>query len=236
MSMPVISLEDKISRVLLLCRQLELPFHTFIYEVFRTPTSSEKSDWTEDDSARFRKRAAIVSRFLRGRSAHTPAEVLDLWMRHPYGRVSKASSEMFSFATSHPYQEIRPVRPALTSFAVQVVQQELLTQARNAVEPSSGLHVHIPTQKTPIKPGVPTIDWRNIGVHTHDTIAGIHQEHQPLLWGLLSAVASPDVYRLAGIDRERRPIDGVCLILSFNTSFWKFISSFHRSSQQQFRS
>ena len=204
-----VSVEHKLHLILQYCKHVGLPFQEFLYEVFHTPTTSEREQWNEEDRSSFRWRAAIVSRFLRGEYPRTPAKILDLWIRHPYGRPHKDSSEMFSFASSTPYTTIGPVRPALTSFAVQLVSCELLSQARRAVRPDSGLYVHIPSVKYPLKPGVPSLDWRNIGAHSQEHIAALHKEHQPLLWGFLSAVATPDAYKNGKKERENRPVEPV---------------------------
>ena len=154
-------------------------------EEIPTPTFATKPSIprTMDHTAPLRdqRRAAIVSRFLQGKLSRTPAHILELWMQHPYGRPHKDSPEMFSFSAVRPYTSILPIRPALSSFAVQVVERELISQARAAVKPAAGLHVHIPTDKQPTKPGVPCVDWQNLGSHTHNTIAQIHQKHQPWL-------------------------------------------------------
>ena len=161
-----VSVEHKLHLILQYCKHVGLPFQEFLYEVFHTPTTSEREQWNEEDRSSFRWRAAIVSRFLRGEYPRTPAKILDLWIRHPYGRPHKDSSEMFSFASSTPYTTIGPVRPALTSFAVQLVSCELLSQARRAVRPDSGLYVHIPSVKYCI---ATTIRSRDV---TCDTLTG----------------------------------------------------------------
>ncbi|KAK7678911.1 hypothetical protein QCA50_018051 [Cerrena zonata] len=151
-----------------------------------------------------------------------PSQLLDLWIRHTYGRLYTWSSEMFSFSYVLLYLTIRPIRHALTSFALQLIEHELILQARLAAQPTSGLNVHLPTEKTPMRPGVPTLDWRNLGKHTHATIAGIHQQFQPVLWGLLTtivtAIATPDGYQVGEAkQRVRRPVVWLLLLLSRNS-------------------
>ncbi|KAK1218046.1 hypothetical protein PQX77_019275 [Marasmius sp. AFHP31] len=184
-----------------------MPWQEFVYEVFRTPTNSEKESWTDDDRRYFRSRAATTSAFFRGKSSHKPADILRLWNKHPYGRVDKDSPLMFS--TDMPYQHIGPVQPAMTSFCSQTVQRELVKEARRAIAPSSGLQVHIPTVKCPMREGVPSIDWRYFGMRTHERIAQIHKDTQPLLWNMLTTVATPDRLRAGEEERKYRPIDKV---------------------------
>ncbi|KAJ3835052.1 hypothetical protein F5878DRAFT_543819 [Lentinula raphanica] len=115
-----------------------------MYHIFHTPSSSEKDNWTDEDQKSFESRAAVVSSFLQGRSTHTVADIVNLWIGHPYGTKEKDSEEMFSLASTRHYTTVRAVRPALTSFAVQVVQKQLRNQMREAVKPASGLHTFQP--------------------------------------------------------------------------------------------
>lgn len=62
------SLECKINRVLELCQHVDLPFHTFIYQIFRTPNAADKVHWTEDP--------AVTSVNVQGQSPISYAESL----------------------------------------------------------------------------------------------------------------------------------------------------------------
>ena len=44
------------------------------------------------------------------------------------------------FATSPVYTEIKPVHARLTAFAAQIVEKDLVREAREIVKPTSGLH------------------------------------------------------------------------------------------------
>lgn len=119
----------------------------FLYELFRLPSARDKEGWDTEDHHHFVSRAAVVSSFLRGRSTRAVSDILELWIRHPYGVPDKDSPEMFSLTSERRYSAVRAVRPALTSFGVQIVQQQLSSQMREAVKSSSGLHVHILRRK-----------------------------------------------------------------------------------------
>lgn len=211
----LLSLEQRLNNVLDFARDQNLKFDQLIYEFFRTPSAQEKDEWNDEDHRCFSSRAAIVSSFLNGKSTHTSADVLDLWMCHPYGAKDKFSPEMYSLASARPYTTIRAVRPALTSFGVQIVQRQLRSQMREAVKPSSGLHVHIPSRKNPISSSDSEINWRTLGVQTFQHVTDIHKKFQPLLWGLLCEVATPASCR----DRERRPLETVCYTISSYRSY-----------------
>ncbi|KAK1234278.1 hypothetical protein PQX77_002521 [Marasmius sp. AFHP31] len=201
------SVEERLHHTMSFARRMGFPLQELIYELFRTPTDSEKEAWQDKDHIYFRSRAATVSKWLRGETNRTPAQTLKQWVQHPYGRRHKDSPDMFSLNT--PYEEINSIRPALTSFGAQVVQRELVSQARKAVKPSSGLHVHIPTKKNPVKQGVSNLDWRHFGVNLHQTVARIHRLTQGLLWDLLAAVATPDRQKNRKEKRKYRPVEKV---------------------------
>ncbi|KAI0746872.1 hypothetical protein C8Q80DRAFT_1321778 [Daedaleopsis nitida] len=95
-----------------------------------------------DDIHRDSRHASCVACFLQGRMTHTPAEIIDLWMRHPDGRVSNRDVEyktMYS-ACTEDFQNAKSVRVALTCFAAQTVMKKLVKEAEDAIRPDSGLH------------------------------------------------------------------------------------------------
>ncbi|KAL0062958.1 hypothetical protein AAF712_010179 [Marasmius tenuissimus] len=125
---------------------------------------------------------------------------------------------MASFAPWH-FHDVKPVQPAITSLAVQLVEQQLRHEAEIAIKPESGLYVHIPSAKRLTHPVAPVADWRHLGAKTRNDIAGIHQQVQPLLWALLTLVATPDHYRVEGTDRKRRPVKMVVSTLMDKITF-----------------
>ncbi len=181
-------LEDKLAQILEACTVAGLSWAEVQYEMYRLPTAEEKASWEAQSRERFMSRKATVAHFLQGRTKYTVSSVLDLWIRHPYGRAHKNSPEMFSSAQKAPYLTIGPVRPAMTSFAVQISIQELVSNAEKAVQPDAGLHVHIPSARRPQKNNVAEVDWTNIGSFTHKAIRTIHRQFQPLLRHILIKV------------------------------------------------
>ncbi|KAI0042004.1 hypothetical protein FA95DRAFT_1598679 [Auriscalpium vulgare] len=133
---------------------------TCLYYLFRV------RDETAPDHKvhRTHEHAAVVSRFLGGRTRHTPADILECWLRSPDGRPARAGSQrrsaaedesyMYSLDTS--YTEIKAARPALTSFAVQIMRDRILGERREAVKPESGVSpaiVNLDTKAQKIKEG-----------------------------------------------------------------------------------
>ncbi|KAF5345383.1 hypothetical protein D9757_013381 [Collybiopsis confluens] len=113
-----------------------------VYELFHKPssTSTKKETWVQDDRDAFSSRKATTFSFLCGKSTRSVADILDIWMRYPYGSTDTDSPQMYSLTAQCSYTAIKAVRPALTSFAVQVVQRRLKSQMREAVKHTSGLY------------------------------------------------------------------------------------------------
>jgi hypothetical protein len=196
-------LEHKLHHILSELQKLDLSLGTFLYELFRIPGSAEKDSWTDEEPVLWHSRSVTVSGFLRGTHGHTPAQVIDLWYRSPYGRPHKDSPEMYTLR-SIPYTDIRPVRPALTSFGLQVVAKKLKRDLSDAIKPSSGLQAHIPTKRRPVKPGVPILAWKSLGASTQTTLLDIHSTNQRILLELLVHIVTPG--DSTGEDRKNRPI------------------------------
>ncbi|KAF9050825.1 hypothetical protein BDZ89DRAFT_593109 [Hymenopellis radicata] len=207
-------------------RAKELGFGTLgelFFQIFRDPDEGEKQTWGDVEKDCFLSRSNATSKFLRGECARTPADIMQLWWTSPYGARHRDCPEMFSSRAALLYTTIRPVRPAMSSFAMQIVEERVVEQARTAVKPESGLHVHIPTKKRPVKAGVEVVDWRRLGKETHSTVARLHRRHQPILWALLTAAATPAAYK-GKSSRENRPID---LVVSTAISKVTFCRSPH---------
>lgn len=157
---------------------------------------------------RSRRHAMMVSSFLAGRTTHTPAHILDAWMKSPDGRIDRDSPDRhLLYSTTVPFTEIAPVRGALTSFASQLVAKELVREAQSAVKGSSGLHASVNS-----KVDVKKIHWADIGAATIPHVAGILRKHQPLTWHLVSNIAMRKPRVREGVlvpVRKIRPAEGV---------------------------
>ncbi|KAI0742858.1 hypothetical protein C8Q80DRAFT_1273453 [Daedaleopsis nitida] len=146
-----------------------------------------------DDVHREPRHASGVACFLQGRTIHTAAEIIDLWMRHPDGRVSDDSIEhgkMFS-ARQEDLQNAKSVRVALTCFATQRVMKKLIKEAEDVVRPESGLHASRKKISGRL-PDTPKLVWNDIGAATLSRANTIIKTYQPLLRTLLMAVAVRD--------------------------------------------
>ena len=117
------------------------------------------------------------------------------------------------FATSPVYTEIKPARAGLSAFAAQIVEKELVREAREVVKPTSGLHA------TSKKTGSQRIKWVDIGASTVSRVAEIYQDIQSLTWHLMNKIAGKgdDFEEGAGAGavravKQRRPTDMVSLL------------------------
>ncbi|KAF8872739.1 hypothetical protein BD779DRAFT_1708992 [Infundibulicybe gibba] len=173
----------------------------FLHYTFRMKDDDAK------DISRSPRHAQVVSRFLQGLCAHTPAMILNSWFHSPDGRISTDSHDAnLMYSTKTPYTEIKPVRAALTSFAVQIVESKLVKEARQAVKPSSGLHA------TSRRKGARRVEWLDVGATTVSRVAGLIQLHQPLTWHYMMCISEPESRPSQGevAVHRRRPPATVC--------------------------
>ncbi|THH05249.1 hypothetical protein EW146_g9952 [Bondarzewia mesenterica] len=174
------TIEEKLSAVLnLLKDDVRWTLGEFLYYVFRVEAEDGKVH-------RSRRHAGMVSRFLQGKTDHTVSDILDAWLRTPDGRPrsDEEKARMFSLKTS--YLDIDLARPAITSFAAQVVQDQMVRERRNAVQPSSGLHVSRSKRALAAGKG-----WDDISIDMLNSVRQILKTHQPLTWRLLVNLATP---------------------------------------------
>jgi len=102
-----------------------------------------------------------------------PSMIVECWYQSADGRAS-ASGSIPMFATSPVYTEIKPARAGLTAFAAQIVERELVREAREVVKPSSGLHA------TSKKRGSQRLEWVDIGTLTVRRVEEIYKDIQSL--------------------------------------------------------
>jgi len=93
------------------------------------------------------------------------------------------------YSTSTPYTEIKSVRAALTSFAVQVVHRRLVSEAKQAVKPSSSLHASAK------KKGRQQVEWLDIG----EVGQTIRKHWQPLTWYYMMSLLNQKVEQAASV-------------------------------------
>ncbi|KAI5888787.1 uncharacterized protein SCHCODRAFT_02671332 [Schizophyllum commune H4-8] len=127
----------------------------------------------------------MLTHFFAGHDKEFPvSRTLSVWLKHPFGRHPPRD---LMYCVDLPYTEIRQMRPALTSFSAQLVKQQLVREAEEAIEVKSGLHVSIgKKERKNVKPLV----WDDLGVGTVDHVRGIIQRTQPLLLNFVSELCS----------------------------------------------
>ena len=132
--------------------------------------------------------------------------IVECWYQSADGRAS-ASGSIPMFATSPVYTEIKSARAGLTAFAAQIVERELVREAREVVKPSSGLHA------TSKKRGSQRIEWVDIGTSTVSRVAEIYKDIQSLTWHLMNKIAGKDDFEEGSgavrAIKKRRPTEMV---------------------------
>ena len=169
----------------------------FLYALFRT------KDRQGNDIKIEKSLETSLSMFLCGRTLHTPIEIVELWMKHPFSSPSTTEEyyePLYSF--NPPYLQVKHARAAITSMAAQLVKKEMVAEAKRAVKGSNGLHGSYPRAKGHGK----TLGWSDIGSHTFGVVQKILARLQPLTLHLLTSVATPKPRKdSVQPDRVRRP-------------------------------
>ena len=202
------SIDDKLNDIFNEIEEADWSLSHFLFYVFRHKGDDGK------DIHRRKAHANTVQKFLAGNTRYTPADILMSWFHTPDGRLDRESDLMYSVLI--PYSNIKPVRPCLTSFAVQIVEQQLLREARLATRPSSGLHAVVSRKSSNIK----KTEWADIGATTVPDIARILQKFQPLTWHYFTNIANRKSRVRNGVVsiRKHRPAEAVS---DFDTTFRK---------------
>lgn len=138
------------------------------------------------ESSHNRSHSGRVSHFLRGTNKdYTAARILDLWLRHPGGRLKQGHEDLsFMYSTTQPYIKIRSIRPAMTSFAAQLAQRLMVREAEKVVQPENGLHASRTRGKTQKH-----LVWTDVGASTIPKVAEIIAKHQPFTTACALAIA-----------------------------------------------
>ncbi|PPR02512.1 LOW QUALITY PROTEIN: hypothetical protein CVT26_011996 [Gymnopilus dilepis] len=171
---------DKLAVIFAALQNVNWNLGEFLYYVFLTKDEEGK------DISRSTQHSMYASHFLRGTTEHTVSTILKLWFRSADGRSTSSDlSEMYS--TSVKYTEIKPARAALTSFAAQIVEKELVREAKNAVKPSSGLHATLKRR------GSQRVEWIDFSTDTVSRVQDVIKHYQPLLWHYTNKIAEGEV-------------------------------------------
>ncbi|KAI0348724.1 hypothetical protein OH77DRAFT_1383696, partial [Trametes cingulata] len=98
---------DKLASVFAALKAIKWSLSKFLYHCFELHPESS-------DPLQLKSHTQYVSHFLRGDcvDGHTPAVILDLWMRHPTGRLSCAIAEEVEllYSLDVPFTSIKSVR------------------------------------------------------------------------------------------------------------------------------
>ncbi|KAF8810223.1 hypothetical protein BYT27DRAFT_7186656 [Phlegmacium glaucopus] len=156
---------DKLDAIFLAIHKEKLTFGEFIY------LASCHKDKNNQPLQRSQTHATSISSFLQGKTSHTPTMIVQCWYQSTDGRAS-VSGSIPLFSTSPVYSEIKPARAGLTAFAAQIVERELVREAREVVKPTSGLHA------TSKKRGSHQLEWVDIGASTVSQVAEIYKDVQ----------------------------------------------------------
>ncbi|TRM69621.1 hypothetical protein BD626DRAFT_474783 [Schizophyllum amplum] len=159
-----------------------------------------------------------LTNFLQGQDHHYfPSRIIDLWFRHSYGSINYEPDKLY--ATDVSFAGLRHVRLGLSAWAAQLIEQKLVREAEAAIAVDSGLHISL-GKKSDAKP----LEWSDLGAATVSNVRGVLLKHQPLLYYLVSAVASRKPRQVDGEDvvRQHRTVDNVATnaisILDFSRS------------------
>ena len=84
----------------------------------------------------------MASKFLGGFCKHAPADIVEIWVKSPWGIPKKGRWERNAmFSMDHDFRLLKPVHPGITSFAVQIVKEQLEKDIQQSVKKSGGLQV-----------------------------------------------------------------------------------------------
>lgn len=167
--------------------------------------------------------AGAVSSFLQGRMQHTPAEIIDLWVHHPFSHISEYHPEYKDMYSTRPntFKASRHVSVALTSFAVETVMKKMVSEAEQAVQPESGLHASRKRKRGDEDSRPSVVQWEDIGAATTPRAASVFQCFQPVTRALLLAVAERGHAVISseeeGHARKQRPAELVSALVQSGT-------------------
>ncbi|TEB27480.1 hypothetical protein FA13DRAFT_1794859 [Coprinellus micaceus] len=147
---PKLSPKQKVDRVLQAVKDVGWGMSDFLYYLFLDADHLSMGH------------AQTVSKFLKGETRYTPANIIQLWLVHPAGRLLYDEDRARMHSVDVPWTKIKPVRPALTSFASQKAIEKCVSEAKLAVKPTSGLHA------SARKNSKHKLEWRDTGLTTFE--------------------------------------------------------------------
>ena len=137
----------------------------------------------------------MVSKFLTGETSVPASQILEAWLKSPYGLPHEDDKErQLLYSTEVDYRCIKHARPAMTSFAAQLIQEKLVREARRAVQKDGGLHTFTLKGKE--------ISRYDLGAQAFPESMERLQESMPLACRYLLMIATP--HKTTG-NRDRRP-------------------------------
>jgi hypothetical protein len=137
----------------------------------------------------------VVSKFLTGETKVSVIKILELWIKSPYSLPPERNEErQMLYSTKIDYHEMKYAWPAITSFAIQIVEEELISEAKKAARHDGGLHTF-----TSSKGKVSRYD---LGEQTFLEAMEILEKKMPIMWQYLLKLSVPSE---ESVERNRRP-------------------------------
>ncbi|RXW13979.1 hypothetical protein EST38_g11869, partial [Candolleomyces aberdarensis] len=199
-----------------------------VFEAIKPPKEDSGSD------GRSQPHTQAVSKFLKGKTTHTLADVLHAWDTHPDGNVWASREEEkhdpLMYSLSLPYTPIEPVRAALSSYAAQKCVQKLTAEASKAVQANNGLHVSAKRNSQHKH------EWQEIGISTVEKVQTLLNLMLKIT-GEESGVLETKETAQVGLGKRHpgtlvTPYHLFCTIGTMKPAFYHFLLGFSRSPIQ----
>lgn len=173
------TIEERLDKVFDYLKSLDWTLADFLHHTF-----SHKDHETHQRSPHSQCHGNIVEKFLSGHDKHTIASVVEACLTSPYGSKHISNPLMFSVTTL--YINIKPVWPALTSFAAQIVEHQLVHEAKNSAHKASGLHASVKG-----KEDAGRVKWTDLGMALIPNVGSVFENNQPLTLHYMRRIATP---------------------------------------------
>ncbi|KAG9217635.1 hypothetical protein CCMSSC00406_0003676 [Pleurotus cornucopiae] len=150
------------------------------------------------------RHGTYIQRYLGGHTLYNVSGILDAWFTSPYGRERESGCDSQMFSTEKHYSEILAARPAMSSFAAQIVQDQLISEARQAVKPSTGLYAPLRRDSR-----TKNLHWNDLSTSLTATAIAEFKKYQPLTFHYMVCIAQGTPRKRSGVVAVRchRPVN-----------------------------
>ena len=110
--------KSKLNEVFKLLQEFNWTLADFLYFIFwdKDEHGRKIKDWSE-------AHMQMASKFLGGFCKHAPANIVEIWVKSPWGILKKGHWERNAmFSMDHDFRLLKPAWPGITSFAFQIVK------------------------------------------------------------------------------------------------------------------